>query len=50
MDPSFYWFRDSLTAKLWSYLDNADFNFDATPSEDFVKQYKAKWIRAPGNK
>ena len=53
MDPGEFWFRHSLTATLWSCLDDpkADsllkpvLSFGETPSEDFVRQFKAKWIQ-----
>ena len=54
MDPGEFWFRESLTAKLWSCLDypKADhllkpvLAFNETPSEGFVSRFKAKWIHA----
>ena len=45
MDPAEPWFRRSLTAKLWSYLDDPAFSMEHEPSEDSVRQFKAKWIR-----
>jgi hypothetical protein len=45
MDPGFIWFRESLTAKLWSCLDDPNFSYNNSPSEKFVRQFKAKWIR-----
>jgi hypothetical protein len=48
MDPSSFWFRESLTAKLWSYLEHPhEFDFAETPSEDFVQRFKERWIRIP---
>jgi tetratricopeptide (TPR) repeat protein len=47
MDPSAPWFRRSLTAKLWGYLEDPKFNIEREPSEEFVKKFKAKWIRMP---
>jgi hypothetical protein len=54
MDPREYWFRESLTAKLWRCLDDPKANsflspelaFGEIPSEDFVRQFKARWIHA----
>ena len=50
MDPAEPWFRRSLTAKLWSYLDDPAFSMEHEPSEDSVRQFKAKWIRTPEEK
>jgi hypothetical protein len=46
MDPRDPWFRRSLTAKLWSFLDNpSDIIRDELPKK-FVMECKAKWIQA----
>jgi hypothetical protein len=46
MDPAEPWFRRSLTAKLWNYLENADFSMDMEPPEDFLRQFKKKWVES----
>jgi hypothetical protein len=46
MNPQEVWFRRSLMAKLWNYLEHPDdFRMDDEPSEEFVRQFKEKWIQ-----
>ena len=49
MDPGDYWFRESLTGRLWSYLAEANFDYNAIPSEDFVRRFKKDWIQGAGH-
>jgi hypothetical protein len=49
MDAGDYWFRESLTARLWSYLVDPSFKFENVPDEKFVREFKAKWIENGGN-
>jgi hypothetical protein len=44
MDTAYSWFQRSLTAKLWSYLENPQFDMERDVPEAFLRQYKAKWI------
>jgi hypothetical protein len=46
MDPGSYDFCGSLTAKLWDYLENPDFDYNDSLLEGFLREYKTKWIRA----
>ncbi len=45
LDPTDPSFQSSLTAQLWNYLENPTFRFNEFPSEAFLKQFKATWIR-----
>ena len=45
LDPTDPSFQSSLTAQLWNYLENPTFRFNEFPSEAFLKQFKARWIR-----
>lgn len=44
MDPNSNRFRESLTARLWSYLDEEDFDYNTIPSNVFLQEFKTKWI------
>lgn len=46
MNPADIDFRRSLTAKLWSYLENPGFSTFEDVPETFLQKYKSKWIRA----
>jgi hypothetical protein len=51
MDPASADFRESLTAKLWSFLEDPNFVFNNDPlPEEFVRTFKSKWIDAVDRK
>jgi hypothetical protein len=50
MEPAEPWFRRSLTAALWAFLEDPSDKTDRNkePLESAVREYKAKWIRPIG--
>jgi hypothetical protein len=48
MDPTEPWFRHSLTASLWSFLNCPELSTGLEPSESFVREFKEEWIRPIG--
>ncbi|MFB3893538.1 MAG: hypothetical protein ACE15C_16115 [Phycisphaerae bacterium] len=48
MDPQDYWFRHSLTAKMWLHLvKSVEYYADEEPSAEFVAEYKKKHLTGP---
>jgi hypothetical protein len=48
MDPKEPWFRRSLTANLWDFLDCPELRTGSEATEIFVRDFKAQWIRPIG--
>jgi hypothetical protein len=45
MDPGNPRFQWSQTAKFWNYLENPNFDYEKDPSEEFLRDFKVRWIR-----